>query len=105
MKELLLQSEVAEILRVSDRTVARLRAEGKLPFLPGRPVRIRQTDLMKYIDGETLSCHSTLRDLNETLKASGKYAGAKKALTDTTRNASRQGRTIALKQRLFSQGS
>lgn len=47
---LLTQAEVAERLRVSVRTVARLRADGELPYLPGRPVRIAESDLGDYLE-------------------------------------------------------
>lgn len=47
---LVTQAEAAELLRVSVRTVARLRAAGELPFLPGRPVRIDTADLERYIE-------------------------------------------------------
>lgn len=51
---LLLQSEVAERLRCGDSTVKRLRMAGKLPYIPGRPVKIRESDLLAYIEAETV---------------------------------------------------
>jgi hypothetical protein len=49
MPKLLTEPEVAEILRCSPNTVARLRKAGKLPFVPGRPVLIDETDLLALI--------------------------------------------------------
>jgi excisionase family DNA binding protein len=48
--KLLTEPEVAEILRCSTRTVARLREAGKLPYIPGRPVLIDEADLLVYIE-------------------------------------------------------
>ena len=50
----LLQHEVAERLRCSMTTVKRLRTEGKLAYLPGRPVKIRERDLQAYIEAEMI---------------------------------------------------
>ncbi|MGA0594099.1 helix-turn-helix domain-containing protein [Enterovirga sp. CN4-39] len=47
---LLLQKEVAERLGCSETTVARLRFEGKLAYIPGRPVLINEADLQAYLD-------------------------------------------------------
>ncbi|MBQ0820026.1 helix-turn-helix domain-containing protein [Microvirga sp. HBU67558] len=47
--KLLTEPEVAEILRCSTRTVARMREAGKLPYIPGRPVLIDEADLLAYI--------------------------------------------------------
>ncbi|MER8515556.1 helix-turn-helix domain-containing protein [Mesorhizobium sp. M1060] len=46
--KLLLQDEVAEILRCSVSTIRRLRQSGKLAYLPGRPVLIDEADLAQY---------------------------------------------------------
>lgn len=43
------QDEVAERLRVSVKTVERLRKQGKLRYLPGRPVKIPEDDLDAYV--------------------------------------------------------
>ena len=48
--KLLIEPEVAEILRCSPATVARLRKAGKLPYIPGRPVLIDEADLLAYIE-------------------------------------------------------
>jgi excisionase family DNA binding protein len=50
LPKLLTEPEVAEILRCSPYTVARLRKAGKLPYLPGRPVLIDEADLLAYIE-------------------------------------------------------
>lgn len=46
----LTEPEVAEILRCSTSKVKRLRLGGKLPYLPGRPLLVRQSDLNDFID-------------------------------------------------------
>jgi hypothetical protein len=46
---LLTEPEVAEILRCSPYTVARLRKSGKLPYIPGRPVMIDEADLLVFV--------------------------------------------------------
>ena len=49
--DLMTRSEVAQYLRVSDRTVSRLIRAGKLPASRiGRAVRIRQSDLLKMLN-------------------------------------------------------
>jgi hypothetical protein len=47
---LLLQSEVAERLRVSETTVKRLRLSGQLAYLLSRPVKIKESALADYIN-------------------------------------------------------
>lgn len=51
MDILLTEKEVAERLRCAVSKVRRLRRTGKLAFLPGRPVLIREEDLRSYIEG------------------------------------------------------
>lgn len=51
--DLLTRAEVAQYLRVSDRTVSRLIRTGKLPASRiGRAVRIRQSDLLNMLNGK-----------------------------------------------------
>lgn len=51
--DLLTRAEVAQYLRVSDRTVSRLIRTGQLPASRiGRAVRIRQSDLLNVLDGK-----------------------------------------------------
>jgi hypothetical protein len=47
---LLTQEEVAQILRRSVASVARLRRAGELAWLPGSPIRIPETELSAYLD-------------------------------------------------------
>lgn len=49
--KLLLQKEVAKRLGCSESKVARLRFQGKLAYIPGRPVLIGEADLKAYLDG------------------------------------------------------
>jgi excisionase family DNA binding protein len=52
--DLLTRAEVAQYLRVSDRTVSRLIRTEKLPASRiGRAVRIRQSDLLDMLNGKT----------------------------------------------------
>lgn len=46
---LLTEAEVAERLRCSQSTVKRLRRQG-LAYLPGRPVKIAECDLVAFLD-------------------------------------------------------
>lgn len=51
--DLMTRAEVAQHLRVSDRTVSRLIRTGQLPAARiGRAVRIRQSDLLDMLDGK-----------------------------------------------------
>lgn len=50
MPKLLLEVEVAEVLRCKVSKVQRLRRSKKLKFLPGRPVTIDEADLLFYIE-------------------------------------------------------
>jgi excisionase family DNA binding protein len=47
--KLITQDEAAKRLGVSSSTVKRLRIDGKLTYIPGRPVLIDEADLEKYI--------------------------------------------------------
>lgn len=51
MSNLFTEKEVADKLRCSTSKVKRLRLDGKLAYLPGRPVMIRESDLSAYIEG------------------------------------------------------
>lgn len=50
---LLTESEVAERLRCSRTKIKRLRLSGKLAYIPGRPVLIRESDLNDYLESVT----------------------------------------------------
>ncbi|MBY2913976.1 helix-turn-helix domain-containing protein [Rhizobium leguminosarum] len=49
----LTELEVADILRCSTSKVKRLRLAGRLPYLPGRPVLIAETDLDAFVAAAT----------------------------------------------------
>lgn len=48
--KILTEPEVAEMLRCSPQAVKRLRLSGKLPYIPGRPVRIDEQDVLAYLE-------------------------------------------------------
>ncbi|MDR6870118.1 hypothetical protein J2Y55_001118 [Bosea sp. BE125] len=50
--DLLIEAEVARILRRSTSAIKRYRLSGKLAFIPGRPVLIARSDLLAFIDNE-----------------------------------------------------
>ncbi|WP_424360986.1 helix-turn-helix domain-containing protein [Methylocystis parvus] len=47
---LLTESDVARMLRCSSLKVRKLRREGALAFIAGRPVLIAEADLLAYLD-------------------------------------------------------
>ena len=47
----LTEREAAEFLGCLPSKVQRLRLSGALPYIPGRPVLIAETDLNEYLDG------------------------------------------------------
>lgn len=49
---ILTQQEVAAILKCSISKIVRLRRDGRIAFLPGRPVKFLETDLQQFIDDE-----------------------------------------------------
>lgn len=51
----LTEPEAAEILRCSTEKVKRLRLSGRLTYLRGRPVLIRQSDLDKFVDASLVN--------------------------------------------------
>ena len=50
LRQLRLQEEVAQALRRSVRSVARLRTAGELAWLPGSPIMIQKTELTEYLE-------------------------------------------------------
>jgi excisionase family DNA binding protein len=109
---LLTEYEAAKMLRVSTRTIARLRAGGKLRYVKGRPVRIEYDDLVDYIKSETEQCQSSLLQRlsgRSSTRASSKTQKlatlASSLLTSTqakaedSRVASALGLSLALKQK------
>jgi excisionase family DNA binding protein len=86
----LTQQEAAAVLRKSVQTVYRLRREGELQFLPGRPVTIAAADLQAYIDRRQICRDQTAAPSSKgTIAASMKSAGAKKEDLAAARQARR----------------
>jgi excisionase family DNA binding protein len=54
LPHLLLEHEAAKLLRVSTRTLARIRKAGKIRFMGGRPIRIAYEDLIDFVKSEIL---------------------------------------------------
>lgn len=84
MKKYLTQTEVGKVLRVSVCSVARLRRQGLLPYVPGRPVLVPEDGLENYLkQKETRKCipnASKTRNCGETperviMKSVGLNAG------------------------------
>jgi len=48
--KLITDQEAAEIFRCSTDKIKRLRLSGKLPYIPGRPVKINEADLLTFIE-------------------------------------------------------
>lgn len=48
--KLLTETEAAEILRCSTTKIKRLRLKGLLPYYPGRPVLIAESDLLECLE-------------------------------------------------------
>jgi excisionase family DNA binding protein len=59
--KLLTESEAAEFLRCSTAKIKRLRLKGLLPFYPGRPVLIAESDLVEYLEAlkQNVKCPPT----------------------------------------------
>jgi len=86
---LLTQTEVADLLRCSVSKVERLRREGALPYLPGRPVMIELADVLAHVERQ---------------KARSRLLAARKAEPKTshaaaTQRAKRAVRKLTLKKR------
>jgi excisionase family DNA binding protein len=62
MLRLLTQSEAAKVLRLSERTLERLRLSGGGPLYvkAGRAVRYRESDLESWIDARVVSSTSAI---------------------------------------------
>ena len=69
MVRLLTQSETAKLLRLSERTLERLRLQGGGPLYvkAGRAVRYRETDLEAWIDARVVA--STSEETGSDLEA------------------------------------
>jgi excisionase family DNA binding protein len=54
--KLITDQEAAEIFRCSTDKIKRLRLSGKLPYIPGRPVKIKEADLLAFIETSIKRC-------------------------------------------------
>ena len=99
--QLLTQREAATLLKCSERTVIRLRMAGEIPYIPGRPVKIRLVAILDYL--ERKECQS-----QDSLEMKRKISSRSNGQRGTTTRAgsclksSQQGALLGLKQRLFS---
>src|SRR3954471_10703488 len=59
----LTQQEVAVLLRCSVHTIARLRREAGLPWLPGRPVLIPEEEFQRWLNNRTIRAPTLARGL------------------------------------------
>ena len=92
---LLTEAEVAERLRRSKQTVRRLRLGGKLPYLPGRPPRIDEADLIAFIEAEKLEAARKAERKQRAAKAeagAGIRAAEERAVKAWQRRMMREGR-------------
>jgi excisionase family DNA binding protein len=60
--KILLESEVAKRLRCSTSKVKRLRLNGELAYLPGRPVLIDEADVEAYLESAKQRGHRRIKD-------------------------------------------
>ena len=88
----------AAVLRVSKKTIYRLRRAGQIAYIPGPPVRIPAAEINRYV--EAVTCRDRTGGLasSRTPKASTKSAGPKTAAP----SASARARRMLLKRRIFS---
>ncbi|NFV81293.1 helix-turn-helix domain-containing protein [Magnetospirillum aberrantis] len=105
--DLLTQDEVAEILGCTPDTVYRIRRAGKLPYIPGRPVKILRFDLNAYLASEEAQAEARAKaktasiedHLNPRLMGKVLAAGKKGAQDPYS-----LGRTLALRARATGKG-
>lgn len=64
--KLITQDEAARRLGVSSSTVKRLRIDGKITYIPGRPVLIDEADLEKYTTAKAEAAAKRAEALIET---------------------------------------
>ena len=67
--KLLLESEVAQILRCSTEKVKRLRLSGKLAYQPGRPVLVDEADLLAYLESAKVRGRASNRENGPDIEA------------------------------------
>jgi excisionase family DNA binding protein len=70
---LLTEADVAARLHCSREKVKRLRLSGKLAYLKGRPVLVKEEDLDAYV--ESIRCPNQCHTLNEPQTAPGTSTG------------------------------
>ncbi|MGE7469764.1 helix-turn-helix domain-containing protein [Bosea sp. NPDC003192] len=63
------EREVAAYLRCSTKKVQRLRLDGRLAYIPGRPPLIDRDDLLAYIADETRSANAAEAPTSEIVEA------------------------------------
>tara|TARA_R110002153_G_scaffold80035_3_gene203894 strand:- start:9 stop:305 length:297 start_codon:yes stop_codon:yes gene_type:complete len=68
--KLLTQKDVAKMLNKSEDHVKRLRLAGKIPFIPGRPVLMDETDVLNYLKRAKQWNHNLARTITATTKSS-----------------------------------
>lgn len=96
-KRLLTQQEVAEVLRRSVKSVARLRLAGELAWLPGSPVMIPAAELDAYVARREMaeerarpaarrSPEEAARRMIEKMRAKGELGSLQQLLRDTKRH-------------------
>lgn len=70
MPELLTEAEVAERLRCSVARVRKLRAAGRLAYLPGRPILVTEADFAAFVETERCQRRSKSRSVSASSEAS-----------------------------------
>lgn len=97
--EILTEQEAATLLRCSTKSLQRARAAGDLAFIRGRPVKIRLSDLLNYIEKKVQTCptKSKNQNLSKILPESSRSALASKQQRDTVAGFALRGRLAAMK--------
>lgn len=93
---LLTENEVAEVLRCSTSKVKRLRLDGKLAYLPGRPVFVKDDDLNAYV--ESTRCQALPPSPEMPKAASQGFTGTKTEMESVAERV----RRARLKRKLIS---
>lgn len=76
---LLMESEVADLLRCSREKIKRLRLSGRIRYIPGRPVLIDEEDLKAFVETLKIGAAASVemrpsRDLARPLEDARKWA-------------------------------
>jgi excisionase family DNA binding protein len=104
---LLTQREAARLLRVSVSTIYRLRMSGNLAAIEGRPVRIAESELRRYIQqNQSKEDRQTWRDKAKALASNATGAATTKSggpsaagVGSHAQDAFQQGRKISRKHK------